>query len=279
MGKYLGIDCGATNLRIGVFDEQGNLLNKWKIPSPLKSQPEKLADIVKEQIGDIQVQSIGIGVPGPLDLENGSILQSPNLGNQQPIKITSQFDSVFSEQSSRALRHIKIYLDRDTNVALLGEAWKGGAVGLKDVVMLTLGSGVGGAIMINGEIEHGESGKAGELGHMIIGGNGICGLGHKGCLEGMINSTQDLDEMGTYLGLGLANIVDIFNPEKIIIGGGKINYGLPAGRQGDFLTKAVEIMKEKGMKPAVDEVLVEYAKLKDDSGLFGAAKLVIGESL
>lgn len=257
--NYLGIDCGATNLRIGLFDEQENLLNKWKIPSPLKNQPEKLADIIKEQIGDIQVQSIGIGVPGPLDLENGSILQSPNLGNQQPIKISSQFESVF---------HKKIQLDRDTNVALLGEAWKGGAQGLKDVVMLTLGSGVGGAIMINGEIEHGESGKAGELGHMIIGGNGVCGLGHKGCLEGMINSTQDLNEIGTYLGLGLANIVDIFNPEKIIIGGGKVNLG-------DFLTKAMEVMKENGMKPAVDEVLVEYAKLKDDSGIYGAAKLLL----
>lgn len=263
MGKFLGIDCGATNLRIGVFDEQGNLLNKWKIPSPLKNEPEKLAEIVKKEVVNIEVRGIGVGVPGPLDLTSGSILHSPNLNNLEPIDIMNQFESVFN---------IKIYLDRDTNVALLGEAWKGGAQGLKDVVMLTLGSGVGGAIMINGEIEHGESGKAGELGHMIIGGNGVCGLGHKGCLEGMINSTQNLDEIGTYLGLGLANIVDIFNPEKIIIGGGKVNLG-------DFLIKAIEIMKEKGMKPAVDEVLVEYAKLKDDSGLFGSAKLAIQENL
>lgn len=265
MGKFLGIDCGATNLRIGVFNEQGNLLNKWKVSSPLKNQANKFAEIVKEQIGEEEVDSIGIGVPGPLDLEKGVILQSPNLGNLERIDITGQFELVF---------HKKIQLDRDTNVALLGEAWKGGAQGLKDVVMLTLGSGVGGAIMINGEIEHGESGKAGELGHMILeaGSLSVCGLGHHGCLEALINSTSDLDELGTYLGLGLANIVDIFNPEKILIGGGKIN-------MGDFLTKAIEIMKQKGMKPAVDEVLVEYAKLKDDSGLFGAAKLAIQGNL
>ncbi len=264
MGRFLGIDCGATNLRIGLLDETGRLLNKWKINSPLKTNPNQFAQIVKKEIGDIEFECIGVGVPGPLDLETGSILPSANLGNTKPIEVTRQFEAVFD---------IKIYLDRDTNVALLGEAWKGAAVGLKDVIMLTLGSGVGGAIMTNGQIEHGESGKAGELGHMIIGGNKICGLGHEGCLEGMINSTNDLDEMGTYLGLGLANIVAIFNPEKIIIGGGKINFSLSASRRSDFLTKAIQAMKEKGMKPAVDEVVVEYAKLKDDSGIYGAVKL------
>ncbi|MBI4036773.1 ROK family protein [Candidatus Daviesbacteria bacterium] len=261
MSKFLGIDCGATNLRIGIFDGQGNLLNKWKINSPLKTNPNQFAQIVKDQIGEEKIESIGVGVPGPLDLETGSILPSANLGNTKPIEVTRQFEAVFD---------IKIYLDRDTNVALLGEAWKGAAVGLKDVIMLTLGSGVGGAIMTNGQIEHGESGKAGELGHMIIGVKKVpvCGLGHDSCLEALINSTQDLDELGTYLGLGLANIVNIFNPEKIIIGGGKIN-------MGDFLSKAKEVMKEKGMKPAIDEVSVEYAKLKDDSGVYGAAKLCL----
>lgn len=314
MASFLGIDCGATNLRVGVVDDKGNLSKAQKVISPLKNNPQNLAQTVRGLIGDSSFDGIGVGVPGPLDLEKGIILPSSNLGNQQPINIQSQFESFFGK---------KICLDRDSNVALLGEAWKGGAVGLENVVMLTLGTGVGGAIMVNGEIDRGESGKAGELGHMVIGVGPVsglsspkaplgtpdfkifsnsqdlamdssrdkpparetssiafglqtspsppipkCGLNHEGCLEAWINSAKDLDELGVYLGSGLANIVDIFNPEKIIIGGGKI-------AMGDFLPKAIEVMKERGMKPAVDEVEVEYAKLGEWSGVVGAAKLSI----
>lgn len=305
MSIILGIDCGATNLRVGLVTEDGELLDRKVIASPLKHEPERLADKVKvivSAIGDLnQIEGIGIGVPGPLDIEKGLILPSSNIGNVTPINLRIQFERLFSK---------KIQIDRDTNVALIGEAWKGGAVGFKNVIMLTLGSGVGGAIMEHGEIEHGSKGRAGELGHMILSiapvdntphllsnasvlrsdksdlgyappvaesrDRGVrrsspsapsCGLGHEGCLEALINSTDDLDEIGTYLGYGLVNIVDIFNPEKVLIGGGKI-------RMGDFLTKAIAVMKEVGMKPAVDEVSIEYAKLKDMAGVLGAAKLV-----
>jgi len=98
-----------------------------------------------------------------------------------------------------------------------------------------------------------------------------CGLGHESCLEALINSAQNLDEMATYLGYGLANIVDIFNPQMIIIGGGKLVLG-------DFLPKAVQVMKEKGMKGAVDEVEVVYAKLEDRSGVYGGVKFAYDSS-
>lgn len=268
---YLGIDCGATHLRVGLVNNQGAVLAFHKTRSPLKNNPDSLAQRVQEIVNELSraghfspesIRGIGAGVPGPLDLEKGLILKSANLNNNQPIDIKEQFESVFNR---------KIYLDRDTNAALLGEAWVGAAQGFQDVVMLTIGTGVGGAVMINGEIERGR-GQAGELGHMLITAEGtvvpLCGLNHQGCLEAWIGSAKSIEEMGIYLGYGLANIVNILNPEKIIIGGGKV-------RMGNFLPQALEIMKEKGMKPAVEEIRVEYAKLGDQGGVIGAVKLAI----
>ena len=268
----LGIDCGGTNLRIGLVDSEGKLTEKQTVPSPLKSNPQSLATTVKGLLGDKEIAGIGLGVPGPLDLEKGLILPSSNLGNDAPLSIVTQFELEFSR---------KIFLDRDTIVALMGEAWKGAAKGCKNVVMLTLGTGVGGAIMVDGKIDRGESGKAGEIGHMYIKTQNSnvksqnlpkCGLGHEGCLEALINSTENVEEIGMYLGYGLASIVDIFNPEKIIIGGGKVALG-------NFLPKAIEIMKENGIKSSLDEVTVEYAKLDEWSGVIGAAKLAYDKNL
>jgi len=259
--NYLGIDCGATNLRLGIVDDRGNLTNSKKVPSPLKTNPQSFAQIVKSEIGDSKIEGIGIGVPGPLDIEKGLILPSSNLANNMPLEILTQFKSLF---------RTKVVMDRDAIVALMGEAWKGAAVGCKNVVLLTLGTGVGGAVMIDGEIDRGKNGKAGEIGHMIIDSESEkqCGLGHRGCLEAMINSSDELDDISEFLGIGLANIASIFNPEKIIIGGGKVAIG-------DFLPKALEIMGQNGIKSAVDEIVVEYAKLDEWSGVYGAAKLVI----
>ena len=293
MAIFLGIDCGATHLRIGLVSETGELISSKITNSPLRHQPENLARIVKDNLGGIgkieEIGGIGIGVPGPLDMEHGLILSSSNLANVAPINIVSQFERVFNK---------KVYLDRDTIVGLIGEAWQGGAVDCKDVIMLTLGTGVGGAIMEGGEIERGADGRAGEIGHMYLGIDGFtrsevlasptrsaqtveklrpldlrgsihkCGLGHVNCFEALMHSTEDLDELGTILGYALASIVDIFNPEKIIIGGGMI-------KKGNFLTKAIEVMKQVGMKPAVDTAQVEYAKLKDMAGVMGAAKLAM----
>ena len=261
MGKFLGVDCGGTSLRLGIVDSEGNLTQTKKIPSPLKTNPQSFAENIKGEVGDEKFEGIGIGVPGPLDIEKGLILPSSNLANNMPLEILTQFKSLF---------RTKVVMDRDAIVALMGEAWKGAAVGCKNVVLLTLGTGVGGAVMIDGEIDRGKNGKAGEIGHMIIDSESEkqCGLGHRGCLEAMINSSDELDDISEFLGIGLANIASIFNPEKIIIGGGKVAIG-------DFLPKALEIMGQNGIKSAVDEIVVEYAKLDEWSGVYGAAKLVI----
>lgn len=303
MNIYVGVDCGATNLRVGVAEENGHLIASSKVSSPLRSDFSQLAQKVMDQINllmegkSYKVLSVGVGVPGPLDLKKGLVLPSANLGNSEPLDLTKQFESVFNAP---------IYFDRDTNLALLGEAWRGPAVSKKEVVMLTIGTGVGGAIMTDGRIDRGASGKGGEIGHMVlwmevppkdklmshpycVGGKNWdpgtmvvrhrhqlnkdhqtfrCGLGHENCLEALINSAKSVKELGSYLGYGLANVVDLFNPEMIVIGGGKVN-------MGDFLPQAVCVMKEVGMKPAVDEVEVCYAKLEELSGVYGGIKLAI----
>lgn len=276
MNIYCGIDCGATNCRIGLIDEKGNLLGIDLINSPLKQIPDQSGQIIKQSLNKLlektaqsleSIKGLGIGVPGPLDMEKGLILPSANLGNTAPINLTEQL-----KKSVNTL----IYIDRDTNVALIGEAWKGAAVGFNNVLMLTVGTGIGGAIMVDGKIDYGTKGLSGEMGHIIVQTSRpddkkeppVCGLGHKGCLEGLFRSTKDINELSYYLGIGLANFVDIFNPQQIIVGGGRLD--IP-----QFLPKAIEVMKQYGMKPAVDEVRVEYAKLGDLSGVYGGAKLAM----
>ena len=136
--------------------------------------------------------------------------------------------------------------------------------------------------MIEGRIDHGKSGKAGEIGHAFleiqnskfkIQNLPTCGLGHHGCLEALINASKSWLEMAKFLGYGLANIVDIFNPQMIILGGGKLKHQVPGHKRRDFLTEAVDTMKKVGMKGAVDEVEVVYAKLDEMSGVYGGAKL------
>jgi glucokinase len=268
----IGIDCGATHLRVGIVDQDGKIVGFEKSHSPLQTEPKEFGIKIKElskklfeetHFVESEITAIGVGVPGPIDFEKGMILISSNLHNTEPINFKHQIESVFSSN---------VYIDRDTDIALRGEVWKGAGMDSKNVVMLTLGTGVGGAIMIDGKLQHGTSGMAGEIGHMLLQVNDddttlpVCGLGHRGCLEGFIKNSKDLEHLSQYLGLGLANIVDILNPQKIIIGGGMI-------MQGDFLPEAIRVMKEKGVKPPVNEVIVEYSKLGDLAGVVGAGKL------
>ncbi|MCL5784457.1 MAG: ROK family protein [Patescibacteria group bacterium] len=268
MDVFVGVDCGATNLRVGLVDKSGKLLESVRIGSPLRDSSQNLADIIKEQLQalttkqkGVNVLGLGLGTPGPLDLEKGLILPSSNIGNSSPIDLKSQFKTVFD---------VPVSLGRDTDIALIGEQWLGEAGGLKDVVMLSLGTGVGGSVIIDGRPYRGFSGKGGEIGHMIIqaDADSACGLGHRGCLEAMINSAPDLDRFAFYLALGLANVINIFNPQKIILGGGKLSIG-------DFLPKTIEMIKSSVVRESMDDVQIVYAKLKDLSGVYGAARLAM----
>ena len=213
MNKYcFGVDLGGTTVKIGLFSIEGQLQDKWEIPTRTENHgAEILSDIAASiqrrmdtgHLSKEQVTGIGIGVPGPVLNEN--IVQGcVNLG----------WGNVRVADELSALTGLKVKAANDANVAALGEQWQGGGKGFQNLVMFTLGTGVGGGIIQNGRIISGANGAAGEIGHMVIVDSdevvGTCGCGHRGCLEqvasatGIVNLTekklaecsQDSDEKG-----------------------------------------------------------------------------------
>ena len=191
MKEYcFGIDVGGTTIKIGFFKNNGEVLDKWEITTRTENFGENiLADIcealesklVKEGISLDEIEGIGIGLPGPV-LADGTVLQCVNLG----------WGTFNVEQKLSEMFHgIKVKAGNDANVAALGEAWKGGGKGYDDIVMITLGTGVGGGVIINGKILTGYNGGAGEIGHMHMqdGEEEQCDCGRHGCLEQYASAT------------------------------------------------------------------------------------------
>ena len=167
MKKYcFGVDVGGTTVKIGLFDKEGNILDKWEIPTRTEHNgSEILPDIAKalekkmEEKGlkKEDMVGVGIGAPGPIDKE-GTVYEAVNLGW-----------SVFSIRDTlKALCGMPVRAGNDANVAALGEMWKGGGQGYLNLVLVTLGTGVGGGIIVNGEILNGATGAGGEIGHIHI---------------------------------------------------------------------------------------------------------------
>lgn len=192
MDKYcFGVDLGGTTVKIGLFSIEGQLQDKWEIPTRTENHgAEILSDIAASiqsrmdtgHLSKEQVTGIGIGVPGPVLNEN--IVQGcVNLG----------WGNVCVADELSALTGLKVKAANDANVAALGEQWQGGGKGFQNLVMFTLGTGVGGGIIQNGRIISGANGAAGEIGHMVIVDSdevvGTCGCGHRGCLEQVASAT------------------------------------------------------------------------------------------
>ena len=192
MDKYcFGVDLGGTTVKIGLFSIEGQLQDKWEIPTRTENHgAEILSDIAASiqrrmdtgHLSKEKVTGIGIGVPGPVLNEN--IVQGcVNLG----------WGNVRVADELSALTGLKVKAANDANVAALGEQWQGGGKGFQNLVMFTLGTGVGGGIIQNGRIISGANGAAGEIGHMVIVDSdevvGTCGCGHRGCLEQVASAT------------------------------------------------------------------------------------------
>lgn len=191
MAKYIyGIDIGGTTVKMGLFDEKGDMLEKWEIVTRKENNGENiLPDIVKsikeknseKSIETDDILGIGMGVPGPIT-EDGRVLKCANLGW-----------GIFSvaDEMSKLTGIKKVKVGNDANVAALGEQWRGGGRGFDNIVMVTLGTGVGGGIIMNGKILTGENGAAGEIGHITVNPKETltCGCGCKGCLEQYSSAT------------------------------------------------------------------------------------------
>lgn len=199
--KYgFGIDLGGTTIKLAFFDREGNLLHKWEIPTDTSENGRNiLPDIAGAVLGYLEergvsreeVLGIGIGVPGPVD-DCGTLNRCVNLGW-----------GVFNiEEALETLTGFPVKAGNDANVAALGEYWKGGGKGYENMVLLTLGTGVGGGIILDGRILYGAHGAAGEIGHMVLEPREteLCTCGKRGCAEQYCSATGIVRVAKKYLG-------------------------------------------------------------------------------
>ena len=190
MGKYcFGVDVGGTTVKLGLFNTSGDLMEKWEIPTVTEDDgkailPDCAKSILKKmderKMDRTEVVGVGIGAPGPVDSE-GTLYGAVNLG----------WGTMSLKKELQTLLNMPVEAGNDANVAALGEAWQGGAKGYEDVVVVTLGTGVGGGIIINGKMVAGATGAAGEIGHMHVndGETEPCNCGNCGCLEEYVSAT------------------------------------------------------------------------------------------
>ena len=185
-----GIDVGGTTVKMGLFKTDGQLLDKWEIPTRTEDGGKAilpdiaayaLAKLVEKNIAREEVAGIGIGVPGPISAD-GIVPHTANLGwgYKEVTKELSELTGIICRGGN------------DANVAALGEMWKGAAAGHRSGVMVTLGTGVGGGIIIDGRIIVGAGGAGGEIGHIHVDDNipGLCGCGNQGCLEQVASANE-----------------------------------------------------------------------------------------
>ena len=190
MGKYcFGVDVGGTTVKLGLFNTSGDLMEKWEIPTVTEDDgkailPDCAKSILKKmderKMDRTEVVGVGIGAPGPVDSE-GTLYGAVNLG----------WGTMSLKKELQTLLNMPVEAGNDANVAALGEAWQGGAKGYEDVGVVTLGTGVGGGIIINGKMVAGATGAAGEIGHMHVNDDEIepCNCGNCGCLEEYVSAT------------------------------------------------------------------------------------------
>ncbi len=311
----LGIDLGGTNIAVGVVDDQNNIIGTASVKTNAPRPAEEIADSMKEacllaleKVGKTldDVSSIGVGTPGAVN-EDGVVERAANLG--------------FLNTPLREIVEAKLgkptFIENDANCAALGEQVAGCGGGVPNFVAVTIGTGVGGGIIIGGKLLTGINGAAGEIGHMTIAMDGPeCTCGRKGCFEryasatALVRMTREamekdlaktselwtlaegdlekvnglvlftaahnddpvalsvLDEYTTYLAVGVANLINIFQPDVLCVGGG-------VSKQGDFLIDPLvkKVEAERFTKNSKKQTKICAATLGNDAGIIGAALL------
>ncbi len=292
-GVIFAVDVGGGTIKMGKFTVNGELLERWAIPTRLENNGEKILndiaeDIKKHKDENTSIIGVGIGLPGPVTRE-GVVLGCVNIG-------WGTFN--VEEELSALLDGIKVKAGNDATLAALGEKWKGSGKACDDVVFVTVGTGVGGGIIVGGRLVFGNNGAAGEIGHMplVRGMEERCTCGKRGCLDQVSSANAIVKEAGNffnakevfdaakegdekalaavnkatkYLGLGLAAIASVTNPQVIIIGGG-------VSKAGDFFIDRIkESFEEHAFGPCKQEVEIRHASLGNKAGIYGAASLIL----
>ncbi|MCZ6754053.1 MAG: ROK family protein [Gemmatimonadetes bacterium] len=320
MNYIVGIDIGGTNLVLGTVSEDGSVLHGLrKEPTRAEEGPDavvaRLVGLSRQAIEDTLAADpeanfigVGIGSPGPLDRVTGRVLITPNLGwTDFPLR-----DAI------RDALALPTALDNDANCAVLGEWWRGAARDTRHAIGITVGTGIGGGIIIDGKLYHGFSEVAGELGHTTIDANGrLCKCGNYGCLEayaagpaiarravealraGVDSSLPDyvsgkLEELSAaivyqaardgdqlalevvretsrLLGIGIANLVNIFNPEVVVVCGGVTMAG-----DGLFDPLRQEV-RRRAFRPAAEACRIIPGELTGTAGVYGAVRAFLDQ--
>jgi glucokinase len=299
MAEYsIGIDLGGTNLRAAAIDRSGKMLAKVAGGTHLSEGREAVvADMVagvrqlRDQFGAAGLTGVGVGVPGFIILEKGIITDSPNLPGFVNFPIRDEIERQLGSP---------VVLENDANAAALGEKWMGAGRDYNDLVLLTLGTGIGGGIISGGRVLHGFVGMAGELGHNTVVPNGNpCGCGNQGCLEKHASATAVVSmarlmglgdhltsedvynlaaggnkkaqaiftSMGQALGIALANLTNIFNFPLYLLSGGM----LPAWDL--FAPPMIAECRRRSFIFRTTDTKIEKATLGNEAGLYGAAYL------
>ncbi len=299
MTEYaIGVDIGGTNLRAAAVTREGKMIDKISGTTNVAAGRDRvILDLVsnirelRDRVGAEGFTGVGIGIPGFILLEKGMIVGSHNMPGFDNYPVRDDISQRLGSQ---------VVLENDANAAALGESWIGAGKGVSDLVLLTLGTGIGGGIISGGKVLHGFLGMAGELGHITIMPYGNpCGCGNRGCLEKHASATaiesmanlmalgenvsarqvyelamqgeerakRIFESMGRALGLGLATLINIFNFPLFLLSGGV----LPAW---DFFAPGMfDEVSTRSFTYKNTKTRIEKATLGNEAGLYGAAYL------
>jgi len=307
----LAIDIGGTKLAAGIVDTEGRILARGEVPTRAKEGLEPVLGrivglgrdlLARPEIGDVRVHRIGVGCAGPVDLKAGVVFNPPNLPGWVRVPL--------SDRVQQALG-LPTVLENDANAAALGEFRYGAGRGARSIVYMTVSTGIGGGIILEGKVWHGLKDAAGEIGHMTVCPDGpVCGCGNRGCLEAMSSGTsiarragealaagrdtklrrvakptsadvvrlaqqgdsvaaEIWDQAVRYLGIGVAAVITILAPERIVIGGG-------VTKAGDVLFQPLrEHVRQRVQLVPVESVPILPATLGPDVGILGAAAVAM----
>ena len=318
MAKRIGIDVGGTNVKIALVDDNGKIIYSNSVPTYAKMGYEYTVNNIKKAIKDLMketnttpsdIEGIGFDFPGQVDCKTGVVKLAPNIPGWVNVPIAQMIEDEF---------HIPTRIDNDVRCAALGELKFGAGRGCENFICITVGTGIGSGIVINGKVVRGATNAAGELGHIKLQMNGgpICGCGDTGCLEAFASgpaivamaqeyikggkstkfremaaveggeitpymvakaaeegdpvAKRIFEIVGEYIGIGLTSVINLLNPERVIIGGG-------VAESGELLLGPIrKTIKERAMVVAGNAVEIVPAQLGNSAGVIGASMLIEG---
>lgn len=311
----LGVDLGGTKILAGVFDAKFDLKGTAKLSTKadrgVEAVIDRIARCINEAVDECdlslkQIRGVGIGAPGAVDSDSGRVIFAPNLPGWKDIPLKKELEKRLG---------VPVFTGNDCNVCTLGTFDREYKAKPKNLVGVFIGTGIGGGLVINGDLYAGHNLTAGEIGHMVIEVNGPkCGCGNRGCLEALASRTaifrkiqsgvkdgqktiltdmlgpdladmrsgdlrkairkgdkfveKIVEEAAEYAGIGVANLINILNPEIVVVGGGVIE-----ALENEVMPALLKAVKEHVMPGTMDGIKIESSKLGDHAGITGAAVL------